>query len=74
MVEDYIVGLYRSIVFDGIGLCRKSLKELFIRGPCTRWFSLPTLLRIIPALTHLYITTVYTKNWDLQQQEERINE
>ena len=58
-LEVYTFDFDRATVFDGTGLFGKTLKELFIDGPCTQYFSLTTLLRLLPALTHLTIKLTY---------------
>ena len=59
MYEEYTFGLDRAIVFNGIGSFGNTLKELLIDGPCTYYFSLTTLLGLLPALTHLMIKLTY---------------
>ena len=53
--KGYTFDLERATVFNGIELFRKSLKELFIGGTCTNYFSLAVLLDLVPALTHLTV-------------------
>ena len=43
------------MLFSGIALFRKTLKELYINGHCTQYFSLPLLLGVLPVLTHLTV-------------------
>ena len=74
MLEDYTFGLDRTIVFNGIGLFRRPLKELFIDGPCTYYFSLTTLLGLLPALTHLQIKLTYLCSIMPFEDDQSINE
>ena len=72
--HDYTFGLDYATVFDGIGLFGKTLKELFIDGPCTYYFSLNTLLHFLPALTHLTIKLTYMSSIIPFEQGESFDE
>ena len=72
-LEVYTFNLDRATVFAGIGSFGKTLKELFIDGPCTHYFSLTSLLGLLPALTHLMIKRTYLDDDNPFPDDESIN-
>ena len=62
----------RSTLFSGIGLFGRTLKELYIKGPSTQYYTLSLLLDLLPALTHLTIK-LKKSNETRSQYDEIIN-